>query len=90
MEPDNFNPRKINTAWTFGPIMWNKAPSEQWPFPPITDEQANILAQALNDLADELETQLQLEAMDLLETEVEASDCAQARQMLDELFKKGS
>jgi hypothetical protein len=85
MEPDDFKPRKINAAWTFGPIMWNKDP---WDFPPLTDEQANILAQALNDLADQLETHLQLEAMDLLETEVTANDCSQARQMLDDLFNR--
>ncbi len=89
MEPDNFNPRKINSAWTFGPILWNiKDSHADWPFPPLTDEELNALAGALNDIADDLETQIQLEAMDLLESEVEASDCMQARQMLDELFNR--
>jgi hypothetical protein len=92
MEPDSngFDPRKIKAAWTFGPIMWNKYPVDAWPFPPLSEKEMIDLTSAINQLADELETQIQLDAMDLLETEVEANDCAQARQMLDELFKQGS
>jgi hypothetical protein len=56
MGPNDFDPRKINSAWTFGPIMWNKGPSMDWSWPPLTDEHAEALAKALNALADELET----------------------------------
>lgn len=48
---------------------------------------ALALARSLG-LDDELLTELELMAMDLLEADVEASDCQQARQMLDELFAR--
>jgi hypothetical protein len=92
MEPDypGNDPRKFKISWTFGPIQFGGEPIPNQPFPPVSDEEFDAVMRKLEELSAGFETEMQLEAMDLLEADVQASDCAEAKQMLAAIFKPGA